>query len=122
MVWGGRILGLLAVGFVALFVVGEGPPDPLQMPLETQLQFLGFALMAVGFLIGWWREGWGGAIAVAGFVLFCAVELAVNGTFPGGVIPLFIVPGALLCGGALWRRTPPDHCHTGGNMPATTCS
>jgi len=93
--WSARITGVLLVGTVLLFLVGEGPPNPVRQPLPVQIELLGMGLMVVGFLLGWRWEGIGGLVAVFGFALFTATELAVNGKLPGGAIPLFAVPGLL---------------------------
>jgi len=93
--WSARITGLLLVGLVLIFMVGEGPPNPFNQPPPVQIEFLGMALMLVGFLAGWRREGAGGLMAMIGFIVFAATEAIVNRRPPGGAIPLFAVPGVL---------------------------
>ena len=39
--WLARITGLILAGLVLLFVVGEGPPNPVRQPFSVQLEFLG---------------------------------------------------------------------------------
>jgi hypothetical protein len=73
-----------------------GPPNALAQPGPVQLEFLGAAMIAFGAILGWWRDLAGGIISLSGFLLFCAVEIAVNGAAPGGVIPLFCLPGISL--------------------------
>jgi hypothetical protein len=91
-----RITGLMLVGLVLLLLVGEGPPNPFKQPPSVQAEFLAMFLMLTGFLVGWRWEALGGFLAVGGFALFCATELAVNGRLPGGAIPFFVIPGSLL--------------------------
>src|SRR5208282_5050282 len=93
--WSARITCLFLAGMVLVFMVGQGPPNPFKQPPSVQIEFLGMGLMVFGFLLGWRFEGLGGLLAVMGFVVFAAVELAVNNKPPGGAIPLFAVPGVL---------------------------
>jgi hypothetical protein len=93
--WSARLTGLLLVGLVLVFVVGEGVPNPVRQPPSVQIEFLGMALMLVGFLLGWRWEGLGGILAICGFAAFFAAEMIVNGKPPGKAIPLFVVPGIL---------------------------
>ena len=83
--WSARISGLALAGLTVLFCVGEGgPQDLLQRPLPVQFEFAGLLMMIIGFVVGWSRAALGGIVAVAGFVLFTATELLVNGSLPGG--------------------------------------
>ena len=93
--WLARITGLILAGLVLLFVVGEGPPNPVRQPFSVQLEFLAMFLMLAGFLLGWRWEAVGGIVAVAGFAIFFATEMVVNGRPPGRAIPLFAIPGLL---------------------------
>ena len=95
--WAARISGLLLVGLVLLIAIGEGgPPNILAQPLPVQIEFAAMFLMLVAFLVGWRWEAVGGVAAIAGFLLFLATELVVNGKPPGGAISLFAIPGVLL--------------------------
>ncbi len=94
--WSARISGLLLVGLVLLIIVGEGLPNPFRQPPAVQVEFLAMFLMLGGFLAGWRWELLGSALALGGVALFFLVEMVVNGRPPGGAIPLFVVPGALL--------------------------
>ncbi len=51
--WTARIAGVLLVGLVFLFVVGEGPPNPFKQPPSVQIEFLSMLAMMIGFLLGW---------------------------------------------------------------------
>ena len=93
--WSARITGLMLVGMVLLFIVGEGPPNPLNAPPSVQVEFLGMGLMLAGFLLGWRWEALGGILAVTGFAAFVVTELVVNGRPPGGAILFFVIPGIL---------------------------
>ena len=90
-------MGVLLVALLAVFVVGHGGlPNVFGQPFPVQLEFLAMFLMVRGFLLGWRWEAVGGILALAGFALFVGTEFATNGQFPGGAIPLFVIPGLLL--------------------------
>lgn len=94
--WSARITGLLLVGVVLLFVVGERHvPNPLRGPLPVRVEPFGLFLVLTGCLAGWRWAGIGGAIILLGFLAFLITELVVNHKPPGGAIPLFVVPGVL---------------------------
>ncbi len=74
-----RVFGLLMVGFILLFFVGEsigGESQNLEK-LTTQeiLLFIGMIAMVVGLIVGWFRPGIGGLCTLDGFILFLVVEL-----------------------------------------------
>jgi hypothetical protein len=98
--WLARITGLILAGLVLLFVVGEGPPNPVRQPFSVQLEFLAMFLMLAGFLLGWRWEAVGGIVAIVGFGIFFATEMVVNGRPPGMAIPLFAIPGVLFLAAA----------------------
>jgi hypothetical protein len=98
--WAGRGLGLALFALVAWFLVahvvaGEGP-NPFQMgPAELGLLVTLFAAVA-GMLLGWRWEVAGGALVMAGMLLFFAINRLGSGSWPGGwfvwVLPM---PGVL---------------------------
>jgi hypothetical protein len=63
------------------------------------------ALMLLGLVVGWLREGLGGLLVLLGLSAFNAVELVVNGVPARGAFPLFAVPGVLFLVSGLmgWR-------------------
>jgi len=67
--WTARILGTLWVLFFLAFVFGEGPPPVMRMPPREQFYLLGICLLFGGLVLAWFREGWGGAIAVCAWAL-----------------------------------------------------
>jgi hypothetical protein len=99
--WSGRMAGLMLVGLVMVFAIAEGIPNPALQPVSVRVQLVALASILVGFIVGWFREGVGGGLALLGFALFCGTELSTNGEFPGGAIPLFAVPAVLLTVSAL---------------------
>jgi hypothetical protein len=93
--WSARITGLLLVALVLLIAAGEGVFNPLKAPAPVQVESVALILILVGFLVGWRSERLGALLALVGFAVFTATELAVNGKPPGGAIPLMAVPGIL---------------------------
>ena len=110
--WSARISGLLLVGLVLVFMVGEGVPNVFGNRCRSRSNFLGIFLM-LGFLLGWRWEALGGGLAVGGFAMFFVTELIVHRRPPGGALPLFAVPGVLLllsyAAGKVWKKSSMDH-------------
>jgi hypothetical protein len=103
--WSARVTGLLLVGLVLAIVIGEGgPPNVFRQPTPVQLELGAMALMLVGMVLGWLREGLGGLLVLIGLAAFNAVELAVNGLPARGAFPLFAVPGILFLLSAFLQR------------------
>jgi hypothetical protein len=101
--WSARILGLLMVGTVLFFAVGEGLNLSKFPPGELVL--FGFFPLGVGLgmLLAWRWELLGGGITVASLAACYLVERLESSSFPRGPAFLFLAaPGVLflLCG---WR-------------------
>ena len=93
--WTARVAALPLVLLVLAMLVAEGIPNVFKASPPVQLEFLGMAAMVGGLILGWFRPLGGGLLSLSGFVLFCIVELSVNGKLPGGAIPLFAIPAFL---------------------------
>jgi len=110
--WTARITGLFLLGLVIVIFVGEGgPPNVFRQPPSVQLEFASLALILIGLVVGWVREGFGGFLVLLGLVAFNAVELTVNGRLALGAFPLLALPGVLFLLSARLRRsykTPPS--------------
>ena len=93
--WAARISAGLLIGFIAMFAIGEGLPNPLGQPIAVSLEFVAFAVILAGLVLSLWK-GWHGAVVtMIGLAAFCAVELAVDASLPGPAFALFAVPAAL---------------------------
>ena len=102
--WSARVTSLILFVLVVVIVIGEGGlPNIFRQPRPVQVEFLAMALMLVGLVIGWVREGLGGLLVLLGLAAFNIVELAVNGRPALGAFPLFAVPGVLFLLSALMR-------------------
>jgi len=105
--WTARLAGLLVVAVLLLFLFGEGDFSDPTMP--TAREIAGILLfpgaVAVGTLLGWKREGLGGAIAAAGLAGFYILHIVFWGDPPRG--PWFLIfsaPGILFGAVALLER------------------
>jgi hypothetical protein len=105
--WTARIAGTLMALFFLVFFVGEGFPPIFRLPWRESLSVLLMSAMVAGLLLAWKWEGLGGAVALAGMVLF----MLLTGTRGIG---LLLVPAAIgllhvVCwwslrsGGAAWE-------------------
>ncbi len=94
--WTARLLAAGLVCLILVIYVGEGGINPLRLtPLEVTQKFF-FLTACVGMVAAWRWPLIGGAIATAGIVPFFAVEFAVTGGFPRGLVfHLMLLPGPL---------------------------
>ena len=93
--WMARIGGLLIVGLILFFLIGEGF-DPTKLNGMELAMSAALATALLGMVALWRWECVGGAFAVGGMLAFYFINLAASGRFPGGfVFPLFFVPGIL---------------------------
>ncbi|MBN1851948.1 MAG: hypothetical protein JW829_04460 [Pirellulales bacterium] len=104
--WAARISALLLIGFVAMFVIGEGPPNPFNQPVAVNLELAAMAGVLIGLAIGWWKDCLGAIMTFMGLIAFCAVELSTNGNPPGPSFALFAIPGILylIASWGSWRE------------------
>jgi hypothetical protein len=104
-----RIWSLASIAFVLIFVLGELRNG--HGPTPTGAEWIGLAFwpsgVIVGLIVGWFRKGLGGAIAIGSLVAFYVWNLLERGTFPRG--PYFILvagPGVLFLLAWLYSRPP----------------
>jgi len=94
--WTARLTGLTLFLLVIVFALGYGGlPNLVQQPVPVQIEFAGMFMMLAGFLAAWRWETLGGILATCGFATFFATEMVTNGNPPGGMVPLFAIPGVL---------------------------
>lgn len=105
--WTARAASLASLAILAAFAFGEGGAPTLRQ--AVLMVFFPFGLVG-GLVLGWWRETWGGALALASLAAFYVLEVAMSGRFPGG--PYFAIlasPGLLFLASGLLRRRFADH-------------
>jgi hypothetical protein len=93
--WAARIAGVAMFGMFMAFAIGEGFPPLWKQPLAVQLIFVGWALIFLGYVIGWRRQALGGALVVLALIAMNLVELVAQGNLLGPWFLLWLVPGAL---------------------------
>ena len=86
--WTARIAGTLMALFFLAFFVGEGFPNLFRLHWRESLSVLALSAVVAGLLLAWIWEGLGGAVALAGMVLF----MLLTGTRGIG---LFLAPAAI---------------------------
>lgn len=99
--------GLLFLFFVAM-IVGEGPPNPLELTARESLYGVGMLLLYGGLAVAWFRADWGGGMSVAGWVFLAVLSGKLPLDWPVAA-PAFVGLVHLICGWMGWvkvRRPP----------------
>lgn len=106
--WTARVLGLLCVAILLLFIVGEGF-RPATLTGRDLLLFLFFPVgVCLGMVVGWRREGWGGALTMGSLAAFYLAHFLITHRLPRGLwFAAFALPGALFLLHALCSRRAP---------------
>jgi len=94
--WAARVLSVLSTAVLLLFITGE----KFEVSRITAKEWVGFALfpvgIVIGFAIGWWKEGLGGAITILSLLAFYLVYGYLRGNFNlGWAFVVFAFPGFL---------------------------
>lgn len=95
--WSARVLSIISSTVLLLFLFGE-PFDVSKVEPRVWLALAFFPVgIVVGFVIGWWKEGLGGAITVASLLLFYLVFVTLlhENLRKGGWFLVFAFPGLL---------------------------
>jgi len=72
--WTARVFSLLLMAFYGVFVLAEGLPPVAAQPGGVQLNFAALALMMLGFVIGWKRQGAAALLIASGWTLWHVSE------------------------------------------------
>jgi hypothetical protein len=104
--WTARLLAAALVGLVVVTFVGVGGFNPLRLSPVGAIQMTLLWTTCAGLIVAWRWPFLGGAIATGGILLFFAVEFAVTGYFPRGLVfYLMLLPGVFfLFSAAIGRR------------------
>ena len=94
--WAARITALVSIGFLLAFVIGEGL-NPGQITGWEWVQLLFFPVGVIaGLALGWWKENWGGLLAIGCLAVFYLLHFMAAGSFPRGpYFALFTSPAVL---------------------------
>jgi RNA polymerase sigma-70 factor (ECF subfamily) len=68
--WTARVLGTVLLLFYGVFVVAEGLPPIALQPEGVQLNFIALALLLLGFIVGWKREGAAALLIASGWTVW----------------------------------------------------
>jgi hypothetical protein len=98
--WLACVLGTLIIMLFFIFAIAQEPP--FELLLNPQAWML--SLVICGFVIVWWNDILGGAVSVAGIVLFYFLNILEAGIPPSGwVFPLCFLNGLLAIAGGIVR-------------------
>ncbi len=87
--WTGRTLSILCIGFILMFLIGEGY-SLLKPGIRVIILHLFFPIGVItGMIISWFKEGFGGAITIASLCDFYILNLILYGKLPKG--PWFLI-------------------------------
>jgi hypothetical protein len=95
--WLARIGSVVSLGLLLIFFVGERF-NPAKVASREWVGFLFFPIgVGAGMIVGWWREGLGGAITTLSLLAFYGVYgFLLNGSlWQGGAFIAFAAPGML---------------------------
>ncbi len=103
--WTARAAGIASVALLSQFFFGElGTPTPREV---VALVFFPVGV-ALGMLLGWWREALGGWVTLLSLAAFYLWMIALRGNPPGGpYFMLFAAPGLLFLACSLIERRRP---------------
>jgi len=106
-----RIISTLLAAFLLLFAIGEGINSwsrggGMEFDYEHIKMTVYFALIAVGTILGWWRDIFGGVILTLVGIVFSLTVLIEMESHDYWIILIFGMP-FLVCGALFllsWRR------------------
>jgi hypothetical protein len=84
--WIARSLSLIVIGFLLLFLFGEGI-----QPITVLHICFPFSVM-LGLILAWFFEGIGATITIVSIIAFYSIHYFNDGKLPGG--PFFLISGA----------------------------
>jgi len=106
--WTARVLGTLVVLLFLVFLIGEGPPHPSILTVPEKLMFAATGLMLLGLIMAWRWAGFGGTLALLGYLLFgilAGMRSAIMSPFAaGGVSGILHLAGWWLSHPSPWRQ------------------
>lgn len=96
--WMARVLSIVSTALLLLFLLGSG--EQFDLSKITAKEWLGLLFfpfgVIIGFAIAWWKEGFGGSLAILSLLAFYVVYgWLVRGSFLGWWFLVFGFPGLL---------------------------
>jgi len=106
--WTASVLTAFLLGVVLVVFVGvtiDGGFHPLKLKGVEPIQMIFFWTACNGMVIAWRWQVIGGALSLGGMILFFAVEFAVRGGLPRGLLlHLMLLPGILFLVDGIIRK------------------
>jgi hypothetical protein len=104
--WTARIIAALMLGLFLFFAIGEGLPNLLTVAPVIQAEFVAFALIFGGIVVGWRWELVGGLLSLlsAGLFYVAVLSSGVGNRSAWWPFVALALPGALLITSAFLRR------------------
>ena len=103
--WTARLFAAALLGLVAVIFLGEGGFNPLKLTAVEAIQMTLFLTTCSGLVVAWRWQVIGGALSLGGMILFLAVEFAVRGGLPRGLLlHLMLLPGILFLVDGIIRK------------------
>jgi serine/threonine protein kinase/predicted esterase len=103
--WTARILSTLILLMAVSFILAEGLPPFITQPGGVQLTSVGSALVLLGLIVGWWREGPAALLIAGGWTLIRVSENQFRITTPLEILPLVALLFAVVWWATRGRRT-----------------
>lgn len=105
--WLARLTSVASIGLLLQFLFGE--PGMPTLAEAVLMAFFPFGVMA-GMVLGWWKELWGGLLAVGSLGIFYVLIMVQRGPIPlGPYFALFSMPGFLFLASGIASRRHHDH-------------
>jgi hypothetical protein len=82
--WTARVLSLAVLGFVLLFIIGEGGFNLVTMSARESVMMFFFLMTCMGLIVAWHSEAVGGLLAILSMALFYVANWIFSGHFPRG--------------------------------------
>jgi hypothetical protein len=98
------LLWLIALAFIDVSI-DEGGLHPLKVKGLDPVQMVFFWITCIGMVVAWRHEAVGGALSLGGMAAVFAIEFAMRGGTPGGLLLyLMFLPGLLFLWSAALRE------------------
>ena len=88
--WTARVIGGLTVLMFLVFLVGEGVPVLLHLPVNEIVMFIGLAAAIAGLLISWRWTPAGCLLILAGYAVFFIANKKLDLASPFSIFPIVV--------------------------------
>lgn len=107
--WVARVISVILILFILGFAIQQ-KLNPFTMGSHELILTISFAVMWLGFVIAWFREGLGGFLIIAGILSFYLFSFIFSGFLPQGLpLVILLTPGVLFL--IVWLRDKSNSRH-----------